>query len=262
LLLHNVYGVFIVTILLLKNMLIAALILGFAGSLHCVAMCAPITLALSMQGKTRGNFIVGKLLYNTGRILTYTALGAALGASKELLGTMLFDIHGVQEVLSISLGVGIFVVVLIPQHIRTKIFGMPVFVRVLGRLRGRIGGFMRSSRMSGQFALGLLNGLLPCGFVYMGLAMAALSGSTGDAALTMLSFGLGTFPAMFGIAMLARIAGVQMRFTSSLRRYAPFGAALVAVLFLIRGLALGIPYLSPKLSAQPAGTEQGCAVPR
>lgn len=243
-------------------MLYAAFILGFAGSFHCIAMCAPITLALSAQGVAQGRYLASRLVYNVGRILTYTALGLALGASKDVLGAMLFDIHRFQEVLSITIGVGMLAVILAPNRFRAKIIALPLLARALGRLRGRIGGVMRSSRLGGQFALGLLNGLLPCGFVYMGLAMAAVAGSTQDTAATMFFFGLGTFPAMLGVAVFARLVGAPVRFGSAMRRFVPIGASLVAVLFILRGLSLGIPYVSPKLSAQPAGTEQGCHVPR
>lgn len=243
-------------------MLYAAFILGFAGSFHCIAMCAPITLALSAEGRTNTRYLAGRFVYNMGRILTYTVLGLALGASKDLLGAMLFDIHRFQEALSITIGVGMLAVVLAPQQLRARVLAMPLLARALGRLRGRIGGVMRSSRMGGQFALGLLNGLLPCGFVYMGLAMAAVAGSTQDAAITMLFFGLGTLPAMVGVAVFARLVGAPVRFGSAMRRFVPIGASLVAVLFILRGLSLGIPYVSPKLSAQPAGVEQGCHVPQ
>jgi uncharacterized protein len=243
-------------------MLTAAFLLGFAGSFHCLAMCAPLTLALSTVKTARGRYLVGKMFYNGGRIFTYTLLGAALGASKELFGVMMFDVHGAQEWLSISLGCGILAATLLPRRVQAKVFGMPVVMRLLGKLRQQMGSVMRSSRLGGQFAFGLLNGLLPCGFVYMGLAMAALSGSTGNAAATMLVFGLGTIPAMFGAAILVRFGRMHQRFTSVLHRLAPFAAVLVAVMFIVRGLGLGIPYISPKLAAHPAGVEVGCGVVR
>ncbi|MCU0425848.1 MAG: sulfite exporter TauE/SafE family protein [Candidatus Kapabacteria bacterium] len=242
-------------------MLEAAFILGFAGSFHCVAMCAPITLVLSAHSGANWRYYTGRFTYNLGRIATYTLLGAALGLVKEVFDSMLFNIHGVQEALSIGIGVSILAVLLVPNPKRAQILALPMLQRALGGLRGRIGAVMRESRFGGQFLLGLLNGLLPCGFVYMGLALAALSGSTTDAAWTMAAFGAGTLPAMFGVAVLARLAEGRFRLTSNVRRFAPFGAALVAVLFIMRGLALGIPYISPKLSAQPAGIEQGCHVP-
>ena len=239
-------------------MLEAAFILGFAGSFHCVAMCAPITLALSAHTGANWRYYTGRFAYNLGRITTYIALGAALGLVKELFGAMLFNIHGVQEALSIGIGVSILAVLLIPKERRTQFLSLPILQRQVGRLRGRMGAVLRESRLGGQMVLGLLNGLLPCGFVYMGLALAVLSGSTADAAWTMAAFGAGTFPAMFGVAVLARLAESRFRLTSNMKRFAPFGAALVAVLFIMRGLALGIPYISPKLTAQPAGIEQGC----
>jgi sulfite exporter TauE/SafE len=243
-------------------MLTAAFLLGFAGSFHCLLMCAPLTLAGAMAGEVRVSYLVEKLLYNGGRIFTYTMLGAALGASKELFGAMVFDVHGAQEWLSITLGCGILAATLLPKHLQAKVFGIPVIMRLLGKLRKQISSLMRSSRLGCQCAFGLLNGLLPCGFVYMGLAMAALSGSTTNAAATMCAFGLGTIPAMFGAALLMRFGRMHQRFASGLHRLAPLAAALVAVLFIVRGLALGIPYLSPKLAAHPAGVEAGCGVIR
>ncbi len=239
-------------------MLTAAFILGFAGSFHCIAMCAPITLALSPGNGGSTRYYLGRMVYNVGRISIYALLGMALGAVKEVFGAMIFDIHRYQEALSISIGVGIAIFLLIPSGQRATILAMPLFARALGRLRGRMGGLLRTSHLGGQFSLGLLNGLLPCGFVYMGLAMAALSGTIAEAGASMLAFGLGTFPAMIGVAVVARLSGGNVRFTSSIRRMMPIGAALVSLLFILRGLALGIPYISPKLNAQPAGIEQGC----
>lgn len=239
-------------------MLTAAFILGFAGSFHCVAMCGALTLALNQKSLNTASFLAGKVVYNLGRTFTYSVLGLLLGASKLVFGAMLFDIHGAQEWLSISIGAGMLVSVFLPKSLQGKISATPVIARFLGKLRKQMGDLLSSRTMNAQFLLGMVNGLLPCGFVYMALAVAALSGTLQEATLSMTLFGLGTIPAMLGVAVVARFSGNSFRIFSQTHRFVPVATAAIAVLFILRGLSLGIPYLSPKLSAQPAGVERGC----
>jgi sulfite exporter TauE/SafE len=264
-------------------MLYAAFILGLLGSLHCVVMCGPITLVLSNSTIRLARYLVGRALYNGGRILTYTALGAGLGLSKDVFGTMLFDIHGAQEVMSLAIGsamlaglVGSLLVQFSASKVRAHSLATAWF-RASGHLvlflRRQMGAWLRSTSYGGQMILGVVNGFLPCGFVYMALALASLSGSTLEAATSMAVFGLGTVPAMFLTAVIGRVLQshclpqwVQLTMWSScvralLRRAAPIAVGVIAVLFIVRGLALDIPYLSPKLNPKVAGVERGCHLP-
>lgn len=246
--------------------LYAAFILGFAGSFHCVAMCGALTLAVaSSRGGRIGTYLTGKTLYNLGRTFTYTVLGLLLGASKLLFGAMLFDIHHAQEWLSISIGASMLLAVVLPRIFTKKVSVIPIIARFVRNIQApvqtKMGKMLHSQNFGGQFLLGMMNGLLPCGFVYVALAMAALQPTLPLAGLSMTMFGLGTIPAMLGVVIFARVSGQKFRFVSRFQRFAPAATALLAVLFILRGLSLGIPYISPQLSAAPAGLEKGCHVP-
>jgi sulfite exporter TauE/SafE len=223
-------------------------------------MCGALTLALPVRRGNTSSFLAGKIVYNLGRTFTYSLLGLLLGASKLMFGAMLFDIHTVQELLSISIGVGMLMSVVIPKTLRTGISTTPLMMRLLGKLRSELGRFLTAQSLNGQFCFGMVNGLLPCGFVYMALALAALSATLQEATFSMMLFGLGTIPAMLGVAVVMRFSGKRVQISSSIRRYMPVVVVLLGVLFIVRGLSLGIPYLSPALTAQPAGLEAGCHV--
>jgi len=234
----------------------AAFALGFFGSFHCVGMCGPIALALSATGLAKWRFVAGRVLYNLGRVVTYTALGASIGAAEQV-----FDVHRYQETVSITLGVMILAVLLLPasqQAVLRRAASLPLVERVFSRLRSRISSVLQATSYRGQFALGVLNGFLPCGFVYMGLAGAVMMGNAVHSAEAMAMFGLGTIPAMLTLAIASSLASsfITQHLRASLRRLVPLGAAVMAVLFIMRGLSLGIPYISPKLSAQK--TSLGC----
>ncbi len=236
-----------------------AFLFGLAGSLHCVAMCGPITFALSAHHRHQSFFryMLGKLVYNLGRVITYSVFGLMIG-----LFDMIFDIHAYQEIVSLILGSIILVVLFMPPKIRARSLTLPGISAGYNMLRRIIGEMLRGQLLRMQFALGLLNGFLPCGFVYVALAFAVMAGSLISSVMTMVMFGLGTIPIMVVTSVLVRytsyhqwIAGV------SVRRFLPIAAFCVALLFVLRGLSLDIPYISPKLTAKPAGIEQGCHVP-
>lgn len=238
-------------------MLWASFLLGFAGSFHCIGMCGPIALAFTGANVSNIRYMAGRFVYNIGRTFTYTFMGAGIGTIKYF-ADMRFDIHRLQEWLSIAVGVGILLFVFIPGVYKTKIMAIPSLARFLGRLRGQIAPRMRSSRYGAQFTLGALNGFLPCGFVYIGLAGALMADGPSYAAASMAMFGLGTIPAMLGAALFARFTGGRLRL--GIRRLLPFGAAVIAMLFILRGLALGIPYISPKITV-PQETHECCHEP-
>lgn len=221
--------------------LLAALAIGFVGSLHCVGMCGAIALSLPVSPQ-RSRFLWGRLLYNLGRISTYTILGIVFG----MVGSVA-RIAGAQEYLSIGVGIGILFWLLLPKRQTAKLIALPGVARGVSILKKSLAPLFHSHALLAQYGVGLLNGFLPCGFVYMGLAGALVQHSTAESALFMMLFGAGTLPAM----LLLSLAPALMRAQSiaSLRRFIPVGAAVVATLFILRGMALGIPYLSPVLPA-------------
>ena len=223
-----------------------AFLLGFAGSAHCAGMCGPLALALPAGGDGRSTFIAGRVLYNTGRILTYTLMGTLFG----LLGQG-FAIAGLQRWVSLTLGalvlLGLFVS---PRFTRA----IPV-IRAVSWLKSALGKLLQRRALSSLFGIGLLNGLLPCGLVYVACAGAAAVGNLLHGVEYMFVFGLGTLPMMLAIALAGQKLQLVLRF--KLERLIPISLAIVGALLLLRGLALDIPYLSPKLADQP-GTASSC----
>ena len=221
-----------------------AFLLGFVGSAHCAGMCGPLALALP-DGGVRPTFIAGRVLYNFGRITIYALMGAAFG----LLGQG-FALAGLQRWVSLVIGAAILIGLIVSPRFANVV---PV-VRFVGWLKSALGGLLRRRALPSLFGIGLLNGLLPCGLVYVACAGATTTGTVLTGAQYMIAFGFGTVPMMLAISL----AGTKLQFALRFRvqRLIPVSLALVGLLLLLRGMALGIPYVSPKLPAAPAATSR------
>lgn len=230
-------------------MMISALLLGFMGSAHCLGMCGPLIISLPGQHTASRTFLQSRLSNQAGRLLVYTLMGAVAGA----LGEALIP-NALQRGLSIAAGSLILLIALLARF--GKGLDVPVagpWVRLVSRFRRRWSGALQQSTPSALFLWGALNGLLPCGLVYAGLAGALATGSAGAGALFMALFGLGTLPALLALSLTGRQISPTVRVR--LRALAPAGAGLVGILLIFRGLALGIPYLSPAtLSMEQKGS--------
>lgn len=221
-------------------------ILGLAGSTHCAGMCGPLALALPSAGKGGFQHVLGRLLHNLGRVTTYAGLGLVFG----LLGRTL-ALAGVQRWFSIGIGLLLLAGVLFSRRL---FLNLPS-TGLTGWLKPRLGRLLQRRTLAAMFGFGLLNGLLPCGLVYVACAGAAALGDWRAGVEYMLVFGLGTVPMMLALGLAGRLipAGFRLR----LQRVVPWSLALVAVLLILRGASLGIPYLSPDLSSNPAA----CCLP-
>jgi sulfite exporter TauE/SafE len=214
-----------------------AFVLGLVGSLHCAGMCGPLALALPVAGSTLPGFVLGRLAYNLGRILTYSLLGLALGLSGHALA-----LSGLQRWTSISLGLALLLGLVASR--RTTL-SRP-FSWLVDQLKSRMSAMLRQRTFSALVVLGLLNGLLPCGLVYVACAGAVAAGGGLAGAGYMAAFGAGTLPLMLAISVSGKILPLSLRF--KLRQAIPVAVFLLGTLLIVRGLSLGIPYLSPDLS--------------
>jgi len=215
-----------------------AIALGLIGSLHCAAMCGPLMLAMPVPVRGPGGFIAGRLIYQLGRVATYCLLGLLAGlAGKTVL------LAGAQRWLSISLGVAILLGFLFSRKVS---LAAPV-VRLVAHLKHAMSSQLQQRTFRSLALLGMLNGLLPCGLVYVALAGAVARGALPAAVIYMALFGVGTMPTMLAIGLSGRMFPPAWRFR--LRRAIPAGVCLVAGLLILRGMNLGIPYLSPALVA-------------
>ncbi len=220
-------------------MLLTALIFGLLGSFHCVGMCGPIAFLLPVD-RTNNLKKFGQIfLYHFGRILAYSILGLVFG----LVGKSL-NLFGFQQQLSIGIGVLMLLVVLIPQKTFNRYnFSRPVF-KIISKVKSALGKELKKKTPDTFLTIGFLNGFLPCGLVYMAIFGAIAAGNVLQGTLYMAVFGLGTIPLMTSAIYLGNFLNVQVR--QRIRKAIPVFIVIIACLFIVRGLGLGIPYLSPK----------------
>ncbi len=221
--------------------LIAAISLGFLGSFHCVGMCGPIAMALPLGRETQFKRIAGTLLYNLGRVTTYGVFGLLFG----LLGKG-FVIGGYQQGLSVVLGVLILLTLLFPKQLNSETRLTKVILPLVSKVKSLLGNLFKRTSYPSLYLIGVLNGLLPCGLVYLGVAGAIATGEAWKGSLFMMVFGLGTLPAMFFVSMAS--SAVSLDWRNKIRRAVPVFVGLMAFVLILRGLNLGIPYMSPELS--------------
>jgi uncharacterized protein len=225
----------------MDTIFVAALLTGLIGSLHCLGMCGPIVLMLPVGAAFKGGFLLSRLTYNFGRVITYAILGAICG----LLGHLVI-LAGYQEVLSIVVGAIILLAFIIPRRLIRKI--SPSFMRgITDKLSGIWGKLLNSPGSFSLFFIGLLNGLLPCGLVYVALAAASTTGNALNGFLYMAIFGFGTIPLMLILSLFSGLLPSKIRFWAP--KLIPIAAIALAVLLILRGLSLGIPYISPNLQS-------------
>ncbi len=231
--------------------IVTAFAIGLLGSLHCIGMCGPIAIALPQGTQSRTGLVVSRLLYNIGRVVTYVILGALCGFFGGIISSA-----GFQQGLSISMGALIALGVLIPSRITNRILSSGLTGRFLQAPMSLWRRLFAKKGHTTLFTIGLLNGLLPCGFVYIGLAAAAATGTVTNAALYMALFGLGTVPVMLVTSLAGRMISVGVR--HRLLKLLPVGALVLAALLILRGLSLGIPYISPVLKSHYTESEAPC----
>jgi uncharacterized protein len=234
---------------------LSPILLGLIGSLHCAGMCGPITVALPLNNQSWFARISGGLLYNSGRSVTYALLGAIFG-----LAGMGLALGGLQQWVSIILGIVMILSVLIPWIGGTKNRLMNMADNISGLVRKPFVKLLKVRSYSSLFMIGMLNGFLPCGLVYIALAGALLMSRVYEGSLYMLVFGIGTIPMMLAISVAGNI--ISQKIKRSLSKVIPMFIILLGILFILRGLNLGIPYISPKLNQQDQTTTMDCCQPK
>ena len=217
--------------------------MGLLGSIHCAVMCGPLLLAVQAGQQITWKTTINKLLYQSGRILTYGLLGLLLG----LIGNVA-SIQGWQQGFSLVTGIILFGIGLFYMFgksssklasIQTK--AIQPFARFMSKWLYRPGG---------SFVAGILNGILPCGMVYMALASAVNADSLSNSFVFMLLFGLGTLP----LLLLFSFAGnfPKRIFKKGFTTVLPILFLVMGAWFILRGANLDIPHLSPLLQVEGA----------
>lgn len=219
-------------------MLISAFVLGLLGSFHCVGMCGPIAFMLPVDRTNSFKKVTQITMYHVGRLLSYSSIGLVFG----LVGKGLY-IFGFQQQLSIFIGVLMIIIILIPyKTFNNYNLSKPVF-RIISKVKNALGSALKKKTADTFLTIGFLNGFLPCGLVYMALFAAIATGNTFEGSLYMLIFGLGTIPLMTTAIYVSRFLNGSIR--QHIQKAIPAFVILIGILFILRGLGLGIPYLSP-----------------
>lgn len=213
--------------------LFSAFIVGFLGSFHCAGMCGPIALALQVS-KEGSSAVIGRLIYNAGRILTYSLLGLIVGIIGHRIA-----MAGFQKSLSIASGVLIIVIAAVsifsPRIIYLNVAATKYTQKIKSIFRNLFGKKSKTT----LFLIGSVNALLPCGFVYLALAAAIATGNYIHSMLYMMLFGLGTLPMMFGISYAGNFFGLRFRRVFS--KINPYVAIVLAAFLIYRGFMMSIP---------------------
>ena len=219
-------------------MLWTAFILGLAGSFHCIGMCGPIAFVLPLDRTSKGKMVYQTFLYHIGRLLSYSIIGILFG----LIGKGLY-LAGFQQRLSVLMGVIMILAVLIPISILNKYnFSRPMY-KLIGPIKKNLGLYLNKKSNKALFTIGFFNGFLPCGLVYMALIGAISTGNVTSGSLYMFLFGFGTIPLMTAAIFLGNFVNLSLR--NKIQKAIPVFVIIIGLLFVLRGLGLGIPYISP-----------------
>lgn len=217
------------------------LVIGFLGGLHCIGMCGPLALAIPLKGTNAFLKVYNSLAYNLGRAITYAGIGALFG----LVGSGL-RMTGIQQWVSIACGAIMILSVVLARLINVNaILSKYNPFRLIG-VQNKIASLLSKPNSFTTFFIGILNGFLPCGLVYVALAGALVSNSVAQSSLFMFAFGLGTLPYLFALILFGNT--LKTRFTKAFNTILPIFIVILGILFILRGSNLGIKYVSPKFS--------------
>ncbi len=220
---------------------LAALTMGMIGSFHCIGMCGPLAFSLPLNDSGSFAKFTGGFLYNVGRIVTYSALGLLFGVAGKS-----FSLFGFQQWLSITVGTAILFFLFFPKKWMPGTGNNNILSAFTFKIRSTLGQLFFKKNYRSLFAIGLLNGLLPCGLIYMAIAGAIATADPFRSAFFMASFGLGTLPVMWSVSFFGNYIGIGLR--KKIRSAYPVMMTLMACLLIVRGMGIGIPYLSPAIN--------------
>ena len=229
--------------------LISAILIGLTTSFHCIGMCGPIAFSLGLNSEQKWVFAAKNLTYQLGRVTTYSVMGGILGVVGQGI-----SFAGYQKPLSIAVGVMMILMLVLPKDIGQKTSG--VFSKLMIKLKMALGKLLRQKKYSTLYTTGLLNGLLPCGAVYTALTASMVTGSILGGFLYMFIFGLGTIPLMYLAVLFGNTLSQSYR--RIITKIFPIIIIIVATLFILRGMGLGIPYVSPTDEALEIDAKECC----
>lgn len=232
-------------------MLWSAIIFGILGSFHCVGMCGPIAFMLPVDRSNSVKKVAQIFSYHIGRLLSYSIIGFLFG----LIGKS-FYLFGIQQQLSIAIGILMILAIIIPTKIFNKYNASKPIHQGISKVKSALGKALKKKTADTFLTIGFLNGFLPCGLVYMAVFAAITMPSTLQSSLYMTLFGLGTVPLMTSAIYLGKFLNSSIK--QRIQKAIPVLVVIIGLLFIIRGLGLGIPYLSPSPVTELATNSIDC----
>ncbi|AZJ35192.1 sulfite exporter TauE/SafE family protein [Tenacibaculum singaporense] len=231
-------------------MFLSAIIFGLLGSFHCIGMCGPIAFMLPVDRTNKVKQFFQITSYHLGRLFTYSLIGFLFG----LLGKG-FYFFGFQQQLSIIVGVLMILAILVPKTFQRYNFSNPIN-RLVIKVKSSLGKELKKKGNDTFFTIGFLNGFLPCGLVYMAVFGALSTTNMLSGSLYMFLFGLGTIPLMTAVVYAGNFANGLVR--KRVQQAIPYVVVFIGILFIFRGLGLGIPYISPLPVTDVHNSVEGC----
>lgn len=219
-------------------MIYSAFILGLISSLHCVGMCGPIAMMLPVDRSNEAKKVTQIITYHVGRILAYTILGLFFG----LLGRGLF-LAGIQQQLSVVIGIVMIVFVLVPEKVFAQYNFSKLVFKLISNVKTALGQEFKKKSYTSLFTIGLLNGFLPCGLVYVALFGAIAMQEVPLSMSYMALYGIGTIPMMSAVVYMSNLITLPVR--NKIQKIIPVITIVIGTLFVLRGLGLDIPFVSP-----------------
>ena len=232
-------------------MLWSGFILGLLGSFHCIGMCGPIAFLLPVDRSNSLKKFSQVLSYHIGRLITYGIIGLIFG----MIGKSLY-IFGLQQQLSIIIGTIMIVAVLIPTHLTNKLKPFQPIYRIISKVKSALGNALKKKTTDTFLTIGFLNGFLPCGLVYMAVFASLATGQAVMGSLYMVLFGLGTIPLMTAAVYIGKFLNARVK--QKIQKAIPVFVIIIGVLFILRGLGLGIPYISPAPMVDTVSGNMNC----
>ncbi|WP_291117023.1 sulfite exporter TauE/SafE family protein [Flavobacterium sp. UBA6135] len=233
-------------------MLYTALLFGLLSSFHCIGMCGPIAMMLPVDHNNPTKRVFQLFLYHLGRLTAYGMLGLFFG----ILGKGLF-LAGLQQQISIAVGIMMIVLVVVPEKKMAQYnFSKPMF-KLISKVKSHLGNQFKRKSFDALFTMGLLNGFLPCGMVYAALFGAIAMQNEWLGVSYMVLFGIGTIPMMSAVVLVSNFITLPIR--NRIQKLIPVMVFVIGSLFIIRGMGLDIPFISPKTTSLIVQANPDCS---
>lgn len=220
----------------------AALIMGLAGSLHCLGMCGPIFLTTASFYAKPSDYFTPVVLHHIGKIIAYVCLGLLMGFLGSGISLLWF-----QNQVMIYFGLLLLI-------FSTMGFFNWQILKGLNHFIMRKMGDLLAKKGKGMLLVGIINGFIPCGLVYAAAIGAAATQNIGKGMVFMLLFGIGTMPLLTAVGFSKWIFG-KIHFKNS-RLWKQIPMFILGLWLMLKGLGLGIPYISPDLKSH--NPEKNC----